>query len=210
MTVAVVSRTPMPVPTAPPLGAQEARVVEATLRCITRWGVAKTSLDDVARQAGVSRATVYRLFPGGRDGLLEVVASSEIARFFGAVASRLAAADDLEELLVAGITEAGRRILDHEALQYLLAHEPEVVVPKLAFRELDAVLRTAADFAAPHLERWLPADEARRAAEWVTRLVLSYASTPADDVSIGDEASVRRLVRAYVLPGLLQHVNPST
>lgn len=206
MTLALVSPVPAPVPGSMAPGSPAERIIAATLRCISRWGVGKTSLDDVAREAGVSRATVYRLFPGGRDGLFEAVARHEIARFFAAVGTRLAAADDLEELLVAGMAEAGRRILDHEALQYLLAHEPELVVPKLAFRELDALLRTAAAFAAPYLERWLPADDARRAAEWVTRLVLSYASTPAGDVSIGEEASVRSLVRAFVLPGLLQHV----
>ena len=189
------------------LNPQEERVVDATLRCVARWGVAKTSLDDVAREAGLSRATVYRLFPGGRDGLLEVVANVEIARFFAAVVDRLEAADDLEDLLVAGMSEAGRRIVEHDALQFLLAHEPEVVVPKLAFRQLDGVLRTAAAIAAPYLERWMSPADALRAAEWVTRLVLSYASTPAGDISIGDEASVRRLVRAFVLPGLLQHVN---
>jgi AcrR family transcriptional regulator len=189
------------------LSPQEERVVEAALRCVARWGAAKTSLDDVARQAGLSRATVYRLFPGGRDGLLEVVAEVEIARFFAAVVERLEAAQDLEELLVTGMAEAGRRILEHDALQFLLAHEPEVVVPRLAFRQLDVVLRTAAIVVAPHLERWLPSEDALRAAEWITRLVLSYASTPAGDLSIGDEASVRRLVRAFVLPGLLQHVS---
>src|SRR5438874_9899399 len=92
---------------------QVQRLVDATLRCIARWGVAKTALDDVAREAGLSRATVYRLFPGGRDGLLDVVARVEIARFFSAVAARLETAPDLEELLVAGMTEAGRRIIDH-------------------------------------------------------------------------------------------------
>ena len=48
---------------------QDKRIVDATLRCVGRWGLAKTTLDDVAREAGCSRATVYRLFPGGKDSL---------------------------------------------------------------------------------------------------------------------------------------------
>ena len=39
------------------LAPQEARLIDATLICLARWGVAKTTLDDVARQAGCSRAT---------------------------------------------------------------------------------------------------------------------------------------------------------
>lgn len=182
-------------------------VIEAALRCVARWGVSKTTLDDIAREVGLSRATVYRLFPGGKDGLIEAVVASEVHRFFAALAARLAEADDLEDALVGGMAAAGRHIQSHAALQYLIAHEPEVVVPKLAFAQLDTVLRTVGAVVGPHLERWLPAEEARRAAEWAARLVLSYASTPAPDVDVASEESVRRLVRAFVLPGLLQHVS---
>ena len=42
----------------------EQRLLEATLVCLARHGIAKTTLDDVAREAGVSRATLYRYFPG--------------------------------------------------------------------------------------------------------------------------------------------------
>lgn len=182
---------------------QEERVVDAALRCVCRWGVAKTTLDDVAREAGCSRATVYRLFPGGKDGLMMAVGHTEIARFFAAVGAEMAAAATLEDLLVKGITEAGRRILGHKPLQYLLEHEPEAVLPRLAFSEMDQVLHTCSAFAQPYLQRWIDdADEALRAAEWVVRLVVSYSMTPAPGVSLEDEGSVRALVASFVLPGL--------
>ena len=182
---------------------QEERVVDAALRCVTRWGVAKTTLDDVAREAGCSRATVYRLFPGGKDGLMVAVAQTEIARFFTAVADSMAATTTLEDLLVKGMTEAGRRICSHKPLQYLLEHEPEAVLPRLAFAEMEHVLRTASEFAKPYVQRHIP-DEAQalRAAEWVVRLVVSYSMTPSPGVSLEDEESVRALVRTFVLPGL--------
>ncbi|HEV7886378.1 MAG TPA: TetR/AcrR family transcriptional regulator [Acidimicrobiales bacterium] len=185
----------------------ERRIVDAALRCICRWGVAKTALDDVAREAGCSRATVYRLFPGGKDGLMETVARTEIERFFAALADRLDTAATLEDGIVGVMAEAGHRLKTHEALQYLLAHEPEAVLPRLAFSEMDQVLRIASDFAAPRLSRWLPDDEARRAAEWVARLIVSYSITPATHMSIDDEGSVRALVRTFVLPGLTNLTN---
>ena len=122
------------------------------------------------------------------------------------MAARVGGAATLEDLLVAGISESGRRLAGHDALRYLLAHEPEIVLPKLAFHGFDAVLRVVGDFAAPLLTRWLAPDDAVRAAEWITRQVVSYACTPAADVDLADEASVRRLVRTFVLPGLV----PST
>src|SRR5437870_12882927 len=102
------------------------RVLSATRRCIARWGVAKTTLDDVAGEAGCSRATIYRLFPGGKENLLTALAQREVAALFDALRLRLDGIDDLEELVVTGITEAARRLAGHDALQFLLAHEPEV------------------------------------------------------------------------------------
>ena len=188
-----------------PRAGHEDRLIEAALRCISRWGAAKTTLDDVAREAGLSRATVYRVFPGGKDGLMEAVAHAESLRFFTGVAAAMAAADSLEDTLVFGMAEAGRRITTHDALHFLLDHEPEVVLPKLDFGKLDEVLAAAATMAAPYFERWLGPDDARRAAEWAARLVLSFVCTPGDsNVDISEPASVRRLVRTFVLPGLTQ------
>src|SRR3954454_11579060 len=104
-------------PAGPSFGAPtlEERVVDAALRCIARWGATKTTLDDVAREAGCSRATVYRVAPGGKDGLIDLVVRTEASRFFAAVAERLDAVADqgIEELLVVGMVEAGRRFVSH-------------------------------------------------------------------------------------------------
>ena len=187
----------------PVLGAQEERIVDAALRCVARWGVAKTSLDDVAREAGYSRATVYRFFPGGKDGLLEAIATAEIGRAFSTIGARLEHATSLEDLIVGGMTTAAALITEHKPLQFLLANEPEIVLPRISFHEADAVLRTMSAFAAPYLARFLDSDvDPYRAAEWLARIVLSYVCSPSPAVDMQDEASVRSLVQSFVLPGL--------
>ena len=105
--------------------------IDAALRCIARWGVAKTTLDDVAREAGCSRATVYRVFPGGKDEPARRPPSRRGRPLLRPSARRRSTrADDLEDLLVAGITDGRPRTSrDHAALQFLLAHEPELVLP---------------------------------------------------------------------------------
>jgi len=185
------------------LGTQEQRVIDAALRCIARWGIATTTLDDVAREASCSRATIYRLFPGGKDALLGAITRSELDRFFTGLAQRFDGAHNLEDLLVGGMLYASRALAGHEALQFVLAYEPEVVLPKVAFRQADRVLTAVSLFASPYLAPHVGADEAPRVAEWVARLVLTYILCPADSVDVGDEESVRRLVRTYVLPGLV-------
>ncbi len=185
------------------VGTQAERVIDAALRCIARWGIGKTTLDDVAREASCSRATIYRLFPGGKDSLLEAMTALELARFYDGLARRLDDVGDLEDLLVTGITYASTALDSHDALRFVLAYEPELVLPKVSFRQADRVLSCVTGFAAPYLAPHVGEDEAPRVAEWVARLVLSYTLAPAEGVDVHDEASVRRLVRTYVLPGLV-------
>lgn len=196
----------MVIRSAPSFPAQEERLIDAALRCVARWGLAKTTLDDIAREAGVSRATAYRTFPGGRDALLRAVVSAELDRFRAGLDDAMGEATSLEDALTAGVVAAGRYLLGHDALQFLLAHEPEAVLPHIAFRHMDDVLAALSAFAAPHLSAWLDDEAALRAVEWVARLVVSYALCPSDAVVLTDDASVRRLVRAFVLPGLLSAV----
>ncbi|HVC15397.1 MAG TPA: TetR/AcrR family transcriptional regulator [Acidimicrobiales bacterium] len=178
------------------------RVVDATLRCIARFGLHKTTVDDVAREAGVSRATLYRLFPGGKDAVVRAVVETETARLFSDLGAAMGEARDLDTLLVAAIVGAARRLSSHAALTYLLEHEPGTVLPHLAFSGLDRVLGVAGSFAAPFLGRWLGPDDAVRAAEWAARIVVSYLACPRDGVDLTEPADVRHLVETFVVPGI--------
>lgn len=179
-------------------------LIEAALACIARRGVAKTSLDDVARQAGCSRATVYRSFAGGKDALLACVVADETDRLFDAVGRSVEAAIDLEDAVVAAITTTARFLTDHRAFQFVLANEPGVVLPHLAFARLDALLAVVANRVGPSFARFLGSiDEAERLVEWVARIVVSHTCSPSTGVRLADDVSVRRLVRTFVLPGLL-------
>jgi AcrR family transcriptional regulator len=178
------------------------RVVAAAVRCVARWGLAKTTLDDIAREAGCGRATVYRLFPGGRDALWDAVVTSEAARFFRRIATRAAAQESLEDVLVAIVTEAAAGLSQHAALQFLLAHEPEAILPHLAFHRMNDVLSVVGGLGGPLLTRWLSEEDAARAAEWVARVVISYLTSPSDRIDLADETSAREFVRTFILPGL--------
>src|ERR1700735_5299205 len=99
-------RAPPSTPGAVSPSPNRVRVIDATLACLARYGTAKTTVDDIAREAGLSRATIYRTFPGGRDEILAAVVDTEAARLFSALGARLGAASDLNEALVVGIVEA--------------------------------------------------------------------------------------------------------
>lgn len=52
-----------------PLTETEEKIIDAATRCFVRFGARKTSMNDIAADAGVSRQTIYDLF-GGKDELI--------------------------------------------------------------------------------------------------------------------------------------------
>jgi AcrR family transcriptional regulator len=165
-------------PPSPRAADPRARVLDAALRCIARFGTSKTTVDDVARQARLSRATLYRLFPGGREEIVETMLARELREYFSKLADRLDGIDEYEERIVIAMTAAAGQLVEHEALGFVLAHEPELVLPHVSFNKLDRVLEIASAFLGPYLVGPLESEDARRAGEWVTRLVLSHVACP--------------------------------
>jgi AcrR family transcriptional regulator len=178
------------------------RLVAASLACIARWGVAKTSLDDIAREAGVSRATVYRAVPGGKERLLERVVDHEAGRFFHELDAELGAARDLTDLLTRAVTAGLAAVADHPALRTMVELEPQLVLPHLAFHRLDRLLAVSTELLRPHLARFLPADAIPAAAEWAARVAVTYVIHPSPTVDPRHPESIRRLVQTYLAPAL--------
>lgn len=183
-------------------GATQRRLVEAAERCIVRWGIRKTSLDDIAREAGVSRATVYRAFPGGKDRVVDAVAAHAVGRFFHALAPELSAAATLEDLLVVATGALLREAADNPVLPSLVEHEPDLLLPQVAFHRMARVFDLADAVSRPHLERFLRPADVRPAAELLTRCVLTFAFQPAGWLDPHEVPSVRRFVRTYLVPAV--------
>lgn len=172
-------------------------IVAAALTVMARFGLAKLTLEDVAKEAGCSRATLYRRFPG-KPAILGAVVAAETARLRAGLHAALVGVGTLEEALVAVADFGEREWHGHAALQFLLAHEPGVVLPSLTFSGADRLLAVVSDAVAPHLARFLPTGRARRVGEWLARIVLSYGATPAQSVPGAAVAATQR----FVVPAL--------
>jgi len=192
----------MAVPTADADG-QRSRVCAGAYECIARFGLAKTTIDDVARASGVSRATIYRLFPGGREQLLRETVGWEMNRFFASLAEAIADAADLETRLELGLAFAHRAVVEHEVLQKILATEPEALLPLMTI-EQHRVLGYIADYLRPLLQAELEAGRLRHdvdvdlAADYVARMVLSLIGSPGR-WDLDDPAAVQQVVRDELL-----------
>ena len=181
--------------------AVEARVQAALLTCIARYGLAKTTLDDVAREAGCSRATVYRYFDGKPD-LVRRTAAAEIAAVTARVVQAGESAACLADSVVAVVVRGARELTQHAALRFLLAHEPEAVLPHLAFGPGDRVLTVVGDALAPAFARWLTVPDATRAGDWLARILRSYVLMPEPTVDLTDPEAARAFLEHLVTPGI--------
>jgi len=179
------------------------RILQATYVCVARWGLSKTTVEDAAREAGISRATIYRYFPGGRDELIDAVVVWEYARFFLRLYEEVHAAASLEEVMERGLSFASRAIKEHEVLQRILQTEPDVLLPTLTV-EADRTQDLIAAFLIPYLVHHplAPGVDVDEAAYFLARMVLSYIGAPGR-WDLDDPAQVARLVRAELLAGIV-------
>lgn len=188
----------------PPPGGTRQRILEATYACVARLGMAKTTMEDVAREADLSRATLYRAFPGGRDEVLDAVVTWEVARFFRRVGEAIHPEElDAVAVLERGLVAASDGMEHHELLQRLLREEADELLPSLA-TVMPLVQRALADWYRPYLEAapLRPGVDPEVAADLVARMALSHLGTPGR-WDLSDPASVGRLVRGKLLAGIL-------
>jgi AcrR family transcriptional regulator len=176
------------------------QVLDAAKRCCDRWGVAKVTVDDIALEAGVSRATLYRLFPGGKEVLFEALRVRETEDFMAALADQVAGAETFADLVTRGVVGATRMLQADEHLKLMLASEPGEVASDLTIEGLPRIFRAATVFFTPYFAPYIGREQSARLAEWLARVVISYFLAPSRFIDLSDEASATEFVRRFVLP----------
>ncbi len=180
------------------------RILEGAYACVARRGLAKTTVEDAARQAGVSRATVYRHFPGGREELIDAVVLWQFLRFFTRLYEELHHARSLHQVLERGLTFARRSLRQHEVLQRVLVTEPGVLLPKLT-TEMERVVAMVAGFLTPYLARYALRDgvDVHEASDYLARMTLSLICAPGS-WDLEDPEQTAELVRSQLLAGIVR------
>ena len=173
-------------------------ILDAARSVFEQYGARRATVDDVARAAGVSRATLYRAYPG-KAVLLAAVVDRETAAFFtelDRVAADLPPAQAVVECFVRGLAI----MRDIPVLGRLATTEPEVLT---GMPERGSVLVAQAGRVARTLRRsgaTLPEDELRLAAELLLRLASTFLLDPGGSLDVTDEAAVRGYAERFLSP----------
>lgn len=145
------------------------RILDATAEVMSRNGMSKLSLSDVAQEAGVSRPTLYRWF-SSKEELIEAFTRYERDLFEGGIANATAGLRGAERL------DAALKFIVEFQLSYsgvrMIDIEPEQVISRIS-----QVLPIMRD----RLERLIPGPDAAIAAATATRVAVSHYVVRSDD-----------------------------
>jgi len=158
------------------------RILDAAFEAIAVFGIARLSLEDVARRAALSRQTLYRYFRTKDDVVAAVILREEEA-LLEVVRAAGATHEDLREALEAAILATLVAAREHPLLGRLLQTEPERVLPFLLSDEapvLSAATPAVADLLLERRPKVTKA-RARRTADGITRLIVSWVVNPPAD-----------------------------
>lgn len=187
-------------PTTPPPASVPDRLLDATVEAAAAHGLTRLSVGDVARQAGLSRQTLYKHFPS-KDALVAAAVLRESQTMVAQIVAAADTHDDLQDALEAAIFTTLVLTREHPLLDRLVRTEPEALLPLLlsdggpVTMTVRAVVEAIVDQRIPALSPL----ELRRTADLLSRVLISYAVSAPDD----PPEEVARFMAALLTGGIL-------
>jgi AcrR family transcriptional regulator len=184
---------------------RETALLDAASRRFIAVGIDKTTMEDIAREAGAGKATLYRYFTN-KAAVVDALVGRETQRFERhlrrAVAQASSPTRQVEDAFVAALDF----LRSHPMLNKSLYEEPTVLLPYLTLRS-GPIVQTGMTLFAEVIEAGIAAGEFRDiepewAAETLFRLVMSFFSLPPLAIRVDDPEQVRRYAHGLVAGGL--------
>jgi AcrR family transcriptional regulator len=190
--------------------AAQAHFIDAAEACFERYGVVKTTMEDVAKTAGVSRPTVYRHF-ADRDSLILAVVMRRARALISKAQAFIRRHERFEDQLVEGLlflVKTGRK----DPFIRILVSPEHLELAHQILGATDAVIDL-------NLEMWQPilAEAAARGdlnpdldfreiARWLTHVELIMVGR--FDLATDDDV-IRRMLRTFLAPAFLPSPVPT-
>lgn len=183
-----------------------ARILDAAYEQFCRMGIRRSTMEDVARLAKVSRITVYRRFDS-KDTLVEHVVRREFRRYFDQFLIDIEQARTPADRVVLGFVSSLRAIRGNPLIGGLIATEPDLLVPSL-MTDGGQTLATVRQFVAGQLRREQRAGnvsdglDADLVAEMMVRISTSFLAIPSAVIDLDDDGQLAEVARRFLVPML--------
>jgi TetR/AcrR family transcriptional regulator, repressor for uid operon len=180
------------------------RILEAALKCFEEVGIRRTSMDDIARAAGVGRMTVFRRFEG-KDQLTHFVLLRVGVEVTELARAAFAGAQDLETGLTDALVVAVQALRDRPLFVKVLRTEPEVFLRSLTgdgLSMIEVIRRSVSAWLGGSGGGPLGDEDAELVAEGITRLGVSLVLSPDGPIPLYDDNGLREYLGRYVVPGI--------
>jgi AcrR family transcriptional regulator len=164
------------------------RILDAAEDLFARQDAATVGMNEIARAAGCSRATVYRYFEN-RDALYTAYVHRETYKVFSEMGERIAGIADPRERLLEGVVASLRSVRESPALSSWFASAQRPIGGEMAERS-DVIKALTEAFLGS-----LGIDDVERRARWLVRVMISLLVFPGHD-----DADERAMLEQFVLP----------
>jgi len=171
------------------------RILDAAEELFTRHDPGSVGMNEIAKAAGCSRATLYRYFEN-REALRTAYVNRETYRLFDAIKEKISGITEPRERLTAGIVTTLRLVRESPALSSWFAITQPPIGGELA-EQSDVITALAAAFV-----NSLGADDqavAESRARWLVRVITSLLIFPGRDVA-DEQAMIEEFVVPIVMP----------
>jgi AcrR family transcriptional regulator len=171
------------------------RILDAAEDLFTRHDPSSIGMNEIAKAAGCSRATLYRYFEN-REALRTAYVNRETYRLFDAIKEKISGISDPRERLSAGITTTLRLVRESPALSSWFATTQPPIGGELA-EQSDLITALASAFV-----NSLGADDpavVENQGRWLVRVITSLLIFPGRDVA-DEQAMVEQFVVPIVMP----------
>ncbi|MCB9656094.1 MAG: TetR/AcrR family transcriptional regulator [Sandaracinaceae bacterium] len=188
------------------------KILDAAYEQFRLLGIRRSSMDDIAKRAGVGRVTIYRRFEN-KDRLVQTLLLRETQRAVARVDERTSQPAKVEDRMAESFVAAMQEVRSHPLLLALLRTEPETILPLLTVKA-SLGLAFARTYVANKLregraEMGLPDVNLDPVAEIFARMSLSMLLTPRTSLPVEDDEEARAFARRHLVPMVLWDAPPA-
>lgn len=182
-------------------GDRRSALLDAAVRRFVAVGISKTTMEDISREAGAGKATLYRHFRN-KQAVVEALVERENRRFERTLREAAEGADTAAAAVETAFVAALGFLRAHPLLNKSLAEEPDVLLPYLTLRTGPVAHSTTSLFG-ELIEQGQRAGVFRSVrVEWMAetlfRLLMSFFSLPTMTIDVDDPDEVRAYTRELV------------